>query len=97
MGEETGGMSLSLSQYLFAGASFVMAVLIVILLGRLIVGPTIPDRLIALDTVNTLVSGIMLLLGAVYDAVVMVDVAIVYMALSFVSTLYFARHLEGGV
>ncbi|MDR1977852.1 MAG: cation:proton antiporter [Synergistaceae bacterium] len=90
-------MSLSLSQYLFAGASFVMAVLIVILLGRLIVGPTIPDRLIALDTVNTLVSGIMLLLGAVYDAVVMVDVAIVYMALSFVSTLYFARHLEGGV
>jgi multicomponent Na+:H+ antiporter subunit F len=39
----------------------------------------------------------MLLLGAVYDSVVMIDVAIVYMALSFVGTLYFARHLEGGV
>jgi len=36
-------------------------------------------------------------LGAVYDSVVMIDVAIVYMALSFVSTLYFARHLEGGI
>jgi multisubunit Na+/H+ antiporter MnhF subunit len=29
--------------------------------------------------------------------VVMIDVAIIYMALSFVSTLYFARHLEGGI
>ncbi|MDR1621383.1 MAG: cation:proton antiporter [Synergistaceae bacterium] len=88
---------MSASQYLFAGTAFVMAVLIVALLGRLIAGPTTPDRLVALDLVNTLVSGIMLLSGAVYDAVVMVDVAIVYMALSFVSTLYFARYLEGGV
>ena len=88
---------MSASQYLFAGTTLLMAVLIVALLGRLIVGPTTPDRLIALDTVNTLVSVIMLLLGAVYDSVVVVDVAIVYMALSFVSTLYFARYLEGGV
>lgn len=87
---------MSASQYFFTGTALLMAVLIVGLLGRLIVGPTTPDRLVALDTVNTLVSGIMLLLGAVYDSVVMVDVAIVYMALSFVSTLYFARHLEGG-
>ena len=88
---------MNLSQYLFAGTAWLMAVLIVGLAGRLVAGPTTPDRLIAIDTVNTLVSGIMLLLGAVYDSVVMVDVAIVYMALSFVSTLYFARHLEGGL
>jgi multicomponent Na+:H+ antiporter subunit F len=88
---------MSASQYLFAGTALMMGLLIVALIGRLIAGPTTSDRLVALDTVNTLVSGIMLLLGAVYDAVVMVDVAIVYMALSFVSTLYFARYLEGGV
>ena len=74
-----------------------MALLAVAVLGRLIVGPTTPDRVVALDTINTLVAGIMLLLAAVYDSIVMVDVAVVYMALSFVSTLYFARHLEGGV
>ena len=85
------------SQYLFAGTAFLMGVLLVALIGRLFVGPTIADRLVAFDVVNTLVSAIMLLLGAVYDSVVMVDVAIVYMALSFVSTLYFARHLEGGL
>ena len=88
---------MSFSQYLFAGAAFLMGLLLVGLTGRLLVGPTTADRLVALDVVNTLVSGIMLLLGAVYDSVVMVDVAIVYMALSFVSTLYFARYLEGGI
>jgi multicomponent Na+:H+ antiporter subunit F len=85
------------SQYLFAGVALIMALLIILVSGRLIAGPTTADRLIALDVINTLVSGIMLLLGAVYDSVVMVDVGIVYMALSFVSTLYFARYLEGGL
>ena len=88
---------MSPSQYLFAGVAMVMAILMVAVLGRLVAGPTTPDRAIALDTINTLVSGIMLLLAAVYDSVVMIDVAIVYMALSFVSTLYLARYLEGGV
>ena len=88
---------MNFSQYLFAGVAFLMGLLLVGLTGRLFVGPTTADRLVALDVVNTLVSAIMLLLGAVYDSVVMVDVAIVYMALSFVSTLYFARHLEGGI
>ena len=88
---------MSISQYLFAGAALLMALLVVATVGRLFLGPTTPDRLVALDVINTLVSAIMLLLGAVYDSVVMVDVAIVYMALSFVGTLYFARHLEGGV
>jgi multicomponent Na+:H+ antiporter subunit F len=95
MGEEGNGMNAS--QYLFAAVAFLMSILIVLLSGRLISGPTTADRLVALDTINTLVSGIMLLLGAVYDSIVMVDVSIVYMALSFVSTLYFARHLEGGI
>ena len=88
---------MSLSQYLFAIVAFLMSVMIIALAGRLISGPTTADRLVALDTINTLVSGIMLLLGAVYDSVVMIDVAIVYMALSFVSTLYFARRMEGGI
>jgi multicomponent Na+:H+ antiporter subunit F len=95
MGEEDYGMNAS--QYLFAGAALLMGLLLVALIGRLFVGPTTADRLIALDVVNTLVSAIMLLLAAVYDSVVMVDVSIVYMALSFVSTLYIARHLEGGI
>ncbi|MDR1740844.1 MAG: cation:proton antiporter [Synergistaceae bacterium] len=88
---------MSAIQYLFGGTAFIMAFLGVFLVGRLWIGPTTPDRLVVLDTINTFVSGIMLLLGAFYDSVVMVDVAIIYMALSFVGTLYFARWMEGDV
>ena len=74
----------------------VMGILAVAVLGRLISGPTVSDRAVALDTFNTFVVGIMLLLAVGYDSVVMVDVAIVYAALSFVGTMFIARYIEGG-
>jgi multicomponent Na+:H+ antiporter subunit F len=67
------------------------------MVGRAIAGPTNPDRVVALDALNTLVVALMILLSAVYDSVVMVDVAIVYAALSFVGTIFIARYLEGGL
>lgn len=88
---------MNLSQYFFATAAFLMSIMILGYVCRLIAGPTTGDRLIVFDAINTLVSCIMLILAAAYDSVVMVDVAIVYMAISFVSILYFARRLEGGV
>ena len=88
---------MNFSQYIFATAAFLMSVMMLGYVGRLIAGPTKGDRLIVFDAINTLVSCTMLLLAAVYDSVVMVDVAIVYMSISFVSLLYFARRLEGGL
>jgi multicomponent Na+:H+ antiporter subunit F len=62
---------------------------------RLVLGPTAPDRAIALDTVNTLVIAAMILFGVIYQEVIFVDVAIVYGLLSFVSTLYIAKYIGG--
>ena len=63
---------------------------------RLMLGPTIPDRIVALDTINTLVVAGMILVGAAFEEVIYVDVAIVYALLSYIGTLYVARYLEGG-
>ncbi|MDO9507947.1 MAG: monovalent cation/H+ antiporter complex subunit F [Thermovirgaceae bacterium] len=82
---------------IFAWAAFVTGLCALVMFGRLVAGPTIPDRVVALDSINTLVIALMILLSVVYDSVVMVDVAIVYAALSFVGTMFIARHLEGGV
>ncbi|HOU32798.1 MAG TPA: monovalent cation/H+ antiporter complex subunit F [Synergistaceae bacterium] len=82
--------------FLFSWSAGILGVAAVLVLGRLVGGPTIPDRVVALDTMNTLAVAIMILLAVVYDSVVMVDVAVVYAALSFVTTLFIARHLEGG-
>ena len=74
-----------------------MGVAAVFIMGRLVAGPTASDRLVAYDTMNTLVIAIMILLSVVYDSVVMVDISIVYAALSFVGTLFIARFIEGGM
>jgi len=81
----------------FAWAAMITGILALVMVGRLVAGPTIPDRIVALDSINTMVVALMILLSLVYDSVVMVDVAIVYAALSFVGTMFIARHLEGGV
>ncbi len=79
-----------------------MIVLIAILLClimaliRVIIGPTIPDRVVGVDTINTIVIVGMVIFGAAYEEVIYIDVAIVYALLSFISTLFIAKYLEGG-
>ncbi len=80
----------------FTIAAAVLAAFMLLSVLRLGIGPTAADRAVALDTVNTLVVTTMVLLGAGLGQVILVDVAIVYALLSFVSTLYIARYLEGG-
>ena len=79
-----------------------MIVLIVLLLCvimamvRVIFGPTIPDRVVGVDTINTIVIVGMVIFGAAYEEVIYIDVAIVYALLSFISTLFIAKYLERG-
>ncbi len=72
-----------------------LTILMVLATVRLVLGPTAPDRVIALDTVNTLVIASMILFGVVFKQIIFVDVAIVYGLLSFVSTLYIAKYIGG--
>lgn len=72
-----------------------LTILMALAVIRLVLGPTAPDRVIAIDTVNTLVIASMILLGVVFKQIIFVDVAIVYGLLSFVSTLYIAKYIGG--
>jgi len=63
---------------------------------RVICGPTAPDRVVGVDTINTMVVVGMIAFGVAYREVIYIDVAIVYALLSFISTLFIARYLEGG-
>jgi len=64
---------------------------------RIGLGPTVADRVVGLDTLNTMVVAAMIVLGAAFDQVIYIDVAIIYALLSFVGTLYVARYLERGL
>ncbi|NYT05466.1 MAG: cation:proton antiporter [Methanomicrobiales archaeon] len=80
---------------IWTGAVVVLGILILLAMIRLVLGPTVPDRVVALDAVNTLTVAAMILLAVIYRQIVFVDVAIVYALLSFVGTLYIAKSVGG--
>ena len=64
---------------------------------RVFFGPSVPDRVVGVDTLNTLIVAGMVLLGAAYDRTIYIDIAIVYALLSYVGTLAIAKYLQGGL
>ncbi len=72
-----------------------LSISILIAMIRAILGPTIPDRVVGLDTVNTLVIAGMIVFGAAKREVIYIDVAIVYALLSYITTILIAKYLEG--
>jgi len=82
------------NEYLIVLIALLLCVIMAIV--RLIIGPTIPDRVVGVDTINTIVIVGMVIFGAAYNEVIYIDVAIVYALLSFISTLFIAKYLEGG-
>ena len=79
----------------FSAAAF-LVICILVALVRVLLGPTTPDRIVGLDTINTIVIVSMVILGAAFKQVILIDVAIVYALLSFVSTLFIAKYIEKG-
>ena len=73
-----------------------LALCIIMAIIRVIRGPTAPDRIVGLDTINTIVIVGMVVFGAAFNEIIYIDLAIVYALLSFVSTLFIAKYLEGG-
>jgi len=63
---------------------------------RLLLGPTAPDRLVAMDNLSTLVMLAMITIGFAFSEVIYIDVAIVYALLSFVATLFVAKYIGRG-
>ncbi|MCD6138953.1 MAG: cation:proton antiporter [Deltaproteobacteria bacterium] len=80
--------------HIFLVVAGLLVLFMIFSLIRIILGSTTPDRVVALDTINTLVVACMIVLGAGFKEIVFIDVAIVYAMLSFITTLYIAKYLE---
>lgn len=61
---------------------------------RLVRGPSLPDRVVALDLIGVISLGVVLVLTVRTDEPVYLDVAIVLGIVAFMSTVAFARYLE---
>ena len=63
---------------------------------RAIKGPSVVDRVVAVDVVTSTVSAFMILMAAQMDNALLLDVSLVYAVLSFLAVLYVGRYLEEG-
>jgi multicomponent Na+:H+ antiporter subunit F len=55
------------------------------------------EKMVALDVVTTVTTGVLLLLSVLFSSGFILDIAIIYAVLSFGAILAFARFHEGGI
>lgn len=61
---------------------------------RLIIGPSLPDRVVALELTSLLSAGIIVNYAVASDQDAFLDAAIVLALIAFLATVTFARYLE---
>lgn len=78
---------------------FIGIIIIALILGgvRFLKGPTTIDRVIALDTLTTISTSLLVLLGLFFNRYIYIDVALIYGVLGFIGVLTVARYFEGGL
>jgi multicomponent Na+:H+ antiporter subunit F len=64
--------------------------------GRAVIGPTVPDRIAAVDVIGLLLALVFVLLGMHYRSPFFHDIALVYAVLHFSTALILAKFLERG-
>jgi multicomponent Na+:H+ antiporter subunit F len=75
----------------------IIGVAICLCLLRMLKGPTAPDRAVAVDTIATITTALLVLLGFIFERYVYIDVALVYAVLTFIGSVAIARFLEKGI
>ena len=78
------------------GLAIFFTVLSIIVSYRVVVGPTITDRLIGADTIGIFMSLVMLMIALEYDISLLVDIVLAYAVLLFIDMLIYAKYFEHG-
>ena len=74
-----------------------LAIAMVLVFVRLVRGPSLADRVVALDLLATIGVSAAVVYAITFDAPVFLDVAIVLALISFIGTVAFAKYVERGV
>ena len=78
--------------FLFALAMLAVAAILTFI--RLVKGPTLPDRVIAIDLIGVLLVCLLVVMAGITAQQAFLDVAMVMALISFVGTVAYARYIE---
>ena len=73
-----------------------LGVALLVAVVRLVKGPTLPDRIVAMDLIGVLVVSLIVVLAASTQVTATLDAAIVIALIGFVGTLAYATYVERG-
>jgi multicomponent Na+:H+ antiporter subunit F len=73
-----------------------LGIALLIAVVRLVKGPTLPDRIVAMDLIGVLVVGLIVVLAAWTGVAATLDAALVIALIGFVGTIAFATYVERG-
>lgn len=73
-----------------------LGVALLIAVARLVLGPTLPDRIVAMDLIGVLTVGMIVVLAASTGVQATLDAAIVIALVGFVGTVAYATYVERG-
>jgi multicomponent Na+:H+ antiporter subunit F len=66
-----------------------------LILYRVIFGPSPADRIVAVDILGVLIIGMLALIGLHYNESFFLDIGLIWALLSFIASIAFAKILEG--
>lgn len=77
-----------------AATAIVLAVILV--LYRVIIGPRVCDRVLAVNVIGTKTVVLIALIGFIYERPHFLDIALVYALINFIATIAFLKYREMG-
>jgi len=83
-------------QNFFLAVGLILVANAFVCLFRAIIGPTLPDRIVAINIVGTKTLVILVLIAYIFGQHMYIDTAFVYALLNFIVTVAVSRYLETG-
>jgi multicomponent Na+:H+ antiporter subunit F len=74
----------------------ILGLALLVAVARLVKGPTLPDRVVAMDLIGVLVVGVIVVLAGSTGVRATLDAAIVVALVGFVATVAYATYVERG-
>ncbi len=89
-------MITELTQFFLSSALVIFAVSLVVVLFRLIEGPTTADRVVAFDAMSAILMSTVGVLSLLFETFSFLDSVLLIAIISFLSSVTISRFIEGG-
>ena len=86
-----------MADILFTAAGVIALLAFVISFFRIIAGPSLADRIVALDAMTIISLSGIVFLTHLLERAIYIDIALVYGLISFLGVIAAARYMEGGL